>query len=356
MPYLLIAFMSSFLLCLILLRIKHKSHLDKFEGIQKFHNWQVPRTGGIAIFLSLIFVCIAFFIAKKDFSNKFLFIILSCIPVFLGGIAEDITKKVGAKMRLACAFLSGMVACFLLEANLLRIDIPYFDDALRSIFIFSVIFTSFALAGVSNAVNIIDGFNGLASGVCILVFLSYAYVSFLVGDIFLLYLNLCIFASLMGFFLWNYPFGNIFLGDGGAYTTGFLAGLSGVLIVNSHPQVSAWFPFLLLMYPIWETVFSIWRRKFARSFSPFKPDSIHLHTLIYRRIVKPKFRKIKRRLRNSLTSPYLWIMQILCTIPALLFWKYKLLLILSCIIFTIFYAWLYFKIVKFKTPKILKLK
>ncbi|GAB5045774.1 MraY family glycosyltransferase [Thermodesulfovibrio sp. TK110] len=354
MPFLLIAFISSFLLCLILIKIKHESHLDSSDGVQKFHSWQVSRTGGFAIFLSLIFVCISFFIAGKDFSHKFLSVILSCIPVFIGGFIEDLTKRVSAKIRLAFAFLSGILACFLLDANLLRIDIPYFDDALMKSHIFSILFTAFALTGVSNAINIIDGFNGLASGVSILVFLSYAYVSFLAGDSFLLYLNLCIFASLMGFFLWNYPFGKIFLGDGGAYTMGFLAGLTGVLLVNNHSQVSAWFPFLLLLYPIWETVFSIWRRKFAHSLSPFKPDSVHLHTLIYRRVVRPKFRKITIRLRNSLTSPYLWIMQTLCTIPALLFWRDKILLILSCIAFAVFYIWLYFRIIKFRTPKILK--
>jgi len=354
MPYLLIAFISSFLLCLILVKLKHESIIDSLSGVQKFHNWQAPRTGGFAIFLSLIFVCIAFFIVGKDFSYKFLLTVVSSLPVFLGGFIEDITKKVSPKIRLLSAFLSGILACFLLDANLLRIEIPYFDDALKESYIFSILFTAFALTGVSNAINIIDGFNGLASGVSIIVFLSYAYVSFLVGDNFLLYLNLCIFASLMGFFLWNYPFGRIFLGDGGAYTLGFLAGLTGVLLVNNHPQVSAWFPFLLLIYPIWETIFSIWRRKFARSLSPFEPDSVHLHTLIYKRIVRSKFRKIKKRLRNSLTSPYLWIIQILCTVPALLFWRNRTVLIGFCITFALFYVWLYFKIVKFKTPKILR--
>lgn len=354
MPYLLIAFISSFLLCLFLVKLKHKSHLDSLSGVQKFHSWHAPRTGGLAIFLSLVFVCVAFIIEGKYFFDKFTLTILSCVPVFLGGFIEDITKKVSAKIRLLSAFLSGILACFLLDANLLRVDIPYFDDVLKSSFIFSLLFTSFALAGVSNAINIIDGFNGLASGVSIIVFLSYAYVSFLVGDSFLLYLNLCIFASLMGFFLWNYPFGKIFLGDGGAYTLGFLAGLNGILLVKYHTQVSAWFPFLLLIYPIWETVFSIWRKKYARGLSPFKPDSIHLHMLIYKRIVRPKFRKIKKRLRNSLTSPYLWIVQILCTIPAVLFWRNTTVLIGFCIAFALFYVWLYFKIVKFKTPKILR--
>lgn len=100
--------------------------------------------------------------------------------------------------------------------------------------------------------------------------------------------------------------------------------------------------------------FQYGEKKYARGLSPFKPDSIHLHMLIYKRIVRPKFRKIKKRLRNSLTSPYLWIVQILCTIPAVLFWRNTTVLIGFCIAFALFYVWLYFKIVKFKTPKILR--
>lgn len=137
------------------------------------------------------------------------------------------------------------MAVFLLDANLKRVDIPYFDYIMQNIFIFSLIFTCFALVGVSNAVNIIDGFNGLASGVCTVIFLSYAYISHLVGDYFLVYLNLVIVASLLGFFFLNYPFGYIFLGDSGAYLLGFLAGLNGILLANDHKEVSAWFPFML---------------------------------------------------------------------------------------------------------------
>jgi UDP-N-acetylmuramyl pentapeptide phosphotransferase/UDP-N-acetylglucosamine-1-phosphate transferase len=205
-------------------------------------------------------------------------------------------------------------------------------------------------------VNIIDGFNGLASGVLMIIFLAYAYVSYLLGDFFLLYLSLTVTFALIGFFFWNFPFGYIFLGDGGAYLLGFLAGLLGVLVVEKYPEVSPWFPFLLLLYPIYETIFSIIRKKFMRDTSPFEPDPIHLHMLFYKRLIKPNVgNALPNFLTNSLTSPYLWFITFICVIPAVLFWNRTILLMLFSILFMLFYTWLYFRIVRFKTPECLTL-
>jgi UDP-N-acetylmuramyl pentapeptide phosphotransferase/UDP-N-acetylglucosamine-1-phosphate transferase len=354
MLYLILAFSVTFILCWILIRMNQEKFMDVSKGVQKFHTWNVPRTGGIAIFLSLVAVSIAFYIAKKSFTKEVVLLIISAVPVFLGGILEDITKKVSPRVRLSLGFLSGILSCFLLKANITRLDVPFLDSILKDSFVLSMFLSSFALAGISNAMNIIDGFNGLASGISVIIFLSYAYLSFLLGDQFLLYFNLVIFAAVVGFFLWNFPLGKIFLGDGGAYTLGFFAGLNGILLVNRHPQVSAWFPLLLLIYPIWETLFSIWRKKFARNLNPFEPDAIHFHMLVYKRIVKPKFKNIDERIRNSFTSFYPWLLQMVATIPALLFWNNKYLLMLFTIVFIVIYVWLYFRIVKFKIPKFLK--
>jgi UDP-N-acetylmuramyl pentapeptide phosphotransferase/UDP-N-acetylglucosamine-1-phosphate transferase len=254
------------------------------------------------------------------------------------------------------AFISGILAFLLLGIHLTRTDVPILDYVLSNYLIFSVLFTSFALAGVSNAVNIIDGFNGLASGVLIISFLAYAYVSYLLGDFFLLYLSLTITFALIGFFFWNFPFGYIFLGDGGAYLLGFLAGLLGVLVVERHSEVSPWFPFLLLLYPIYETIFSIIRKKFMRDTSPFEPDPIHLHMLFYKRLIKPNVgNALPTFLTNSLTSPYLWFITFICVIPAVLFWNRTIFLVLFSILFMLFYTWLYFRIVRFKTPEFLTL-
>jgi len=351
MLYLLLAFLVAFLVCYLLIKNADKIFLDCKEGVQKFHQWNAIRVGGLSIILSLFATSGAFLIGRKDFASLHFYFILSTLPVFLGGFLEDLTKKVGAKQRLLGGIVSGLLAYFLLDIHLNRVDIPGFDWILSNFLLFSVIFTSFALAGVSNSVNIIDGFNGLASGVAIMVFLAYSYVSYLVGDFFLLYTSLTIVGALLGFFFWNFPFGYIFLGDGGAYLLGFLSGLIGVLLVERNQEVSAWFPFLLLIYPIYETLFSIVRRKFLRSFSPFEADAIHLHTLIHRRVIKLTLgNKIPKFLLNSFTSPYLWFMQILGTIPAVLFWKKTYILMIFSLAFIVFYTWLYFRIIRFKTP------
>jgi len=272
--------------------------------------------------VSLIITSLSFALSQKDFSKNYFLLVLSSLPVFLGGLLEDLTKKIGPKLRLLCAIFSGFLVYLLLGKTLSRVDLPGFDYLLKNYAFFSLLFTAFGLAGVANAVNIIDGFNGLASGVCLMVFLSYSYVSFIVGDTFLLYTSLTIASAILGFFFWNFPFGYIFLGDGGAYLLGFLAGAIGVLLVERHQDVSAWFPFLLLLYPIYETIFSIIRKKFMRDTSPFEPDPIHLHMLFYKRLIKLNFSDtLPTFLTNSLTSPYLWFITFICVIPAVLFWN-----------------------------------
>ena len=75
----------------------------------------------------------------------------------------------------------------------------------------------------------------------------------------------------------NFPSGSLFAGDSGAYLIGFLIALVSVLLVTRNPQVSAWCPMLLAVYPVWETLFSIYRKKFLRGRSPNMPDGLHLH-------------------------------------------------------------------------------
>jgi UDP-N-acetylmuramyl pentapeptide phosphotransferase/UDP-N-acetylglucosamine-1-phosphate transferase len=176
----------------------------------------------------------------------------------------------------------------------------------------------------------------------------------LVGDVFFLNVCLIVIGTLIGFFVWNFPYGKIFLGDGGAYLIGFLAGLVGVMLVERHKEVSAWFPLLLLAYPVYETIFSIIRKKYLRKSSPLEPDPVHFHMLIHKRVVKLFLsNKYQDVILNSLTSPYLWFLELMCTIPAVLFYDNVVFLIIFSVLFMVFYTWLYFRIVKFKVPKVM---
>ena len=131
--------------------------------------------------------------------------------------------------------------------------------------------------------NIIDGFNGLAAMCVLMMMLAIAYVAFLVGDSFIMTTALICIGAVLGFFVWNFPAGLIFLGDGGAYFLGLLLSELSFLLLLRNPQVSPIFPLLLCAYPIFETVFSIYREKVPARVVPGLPDTVHLHMVVYKR-------------------------------------------------------------------------
>ena len=215
--------------------------------------------------------------------------------------------------------------------------------------------TVVAVAGVAHAVNIIDGMNGLASMCSAIMFAGLAYVALSVGDVLIAGVALALMGGVMGFFVWNYPRGLIFLGDGGAYLLGFVLAELGILLVVRNPGVSALFPLALCWYPVFETLFSMYRRKVVRGRAVSMPDGIHLHSLIYRRLMRWAVGKAEARTltrRNSMTSPYLWVLCSMSVVPAVLWFDSNAALTLSMAFFTLAYIYLYSRIVRFKTPQV----
>ena len=357
----LVGFAASALLTLLVVKqvILHGPALDAdFLGVQKVHTHSVARIGGLPIFMAmLITACISY--PSNPMMFPWLMSLLLCSSVaFVGGIVEDYTGNVSAMQRLLLTMGAALIAYFLLDAKLSRIDLPFSTLTISYLWI-ALPLTVVAVAGIANAVNIIDGFNGLASVVTICMLISLAYVAWQVGDVFVLSAALMVAGATAGFLIWNYPIGLIFLGDGGAYFIGFMLGELALLLVMRNPQVSTWYAALLLIYPAFETIFSAYRRVFLRGKSPGMPDGIHLHSLIFRRIVQWAVgRKEARALmrRNSLTSPYLWLLSLMAVIPATVFWKSTGTLILFCLLFVVSYVWLYARIVRFKSPRWLILR
>jgi UDP-N-acetylmuramyl pentapeptide phosphotransferase/UDP-N-acetylglucosamine-1-phosphate transferase len=355
MVSLLTAFFSSFIATLLIIRFKHlHGHFSgdsDLLGPQKFHIESVPRIGGISIAIGLLAAILVKLQSTIPHEVE-ITLLLCAIPTFAIGLTEDVTKKVGVKTRLLFTALAALLATYYLGAHITRLDIPGIDYLL-SIPLLAIVFTVFAITGLANAYNIIDGFNGLSSMVGIITLMGLAYVSFVFGDATILSLSLIMAATILGFFIWNYPRGLIFLGDGGAYLIGFWIALLSILLVARHPEISPWFALLINAYPILETLFTIYRRKIHQGKSPGLPDGIHFHTLIYRRILNPATVKNNFDLlnANARTGPYLWLLSSFAVVPAILFWQSTPVLIGFTLLFTISYIWLYTKIVRFKTPK-----
>lgn len=350
-----LAFLASLVACMLVIHYQHvhsRYSMDHdLDGVQKFHARPTPRIGGVPIFVGVLLAALLFG-WMQDFSIQ-LPLIFCALPVFLAGLLEDLTKRVSPRWRLFAAFLSAGLAVWLMHASLPRLGIPVVDFLLYSLPLLAGLVTIFAVGGVCHATNIIDGYNGLMAGVGIVCALAFAYVSYKLNDVYLLSLAISLAGALLGFLVWNFPRGLIFAGDAGAYLVGFLLAEIAVLLVLRHPEISPWFCMLVLIYPIFETIFTIYRRR-SRNVAAGLPDSMHFHQLIYKRLVRWMVGRREAAdllKRNSLTAPYLWVMASLTVAPAILFWQYEWLLQLSALCFVMLYIWLYNRIVNFRAPK-----
>jgi UDP-N-acetylmuramyl pentapeptide phosphotransferase/UDP-N-acetylglucosamine-1-phosphate transferase len=258
-------------------------------GIQKFHQVAVPRVGGLAIVVA-IFVTLLFcayvvpdLISRSDLV-RVLLLLIAGLPAFLAGITEDLTKKVSVKVRLFSSMLSALAASWLLGATIDELNI-WGVDAMLAWTPFALIVTAVTVAGGVNAINIIDGFNGLAGTTVVIMLAAFGAVGWHVGDMLIVELSLIGLGAALGFLTVNYPKGHLFLGDGGAYFLGFWVAEMAVLLLVRNASVNAWQALSICAYPIIEVVYSIYRRKILRHASPSAPDALHLHTLVYRRVV-----------------------------------------------------------------------
>jgi len=300
------------LLCSLLLVATTRWHgrftLDATRGVQKFHSVPTPRIGGLAIMLGLIFACAT----ASDAQQKLLAPLLAAAaPAFLFGIAEDLTRRVSIGARLVATMASGVACWALTGVSIAHTGIGLLDGALAWLPL-SVLFTAFAVGGVANAVNIIDGFNGLASGTVVIGLVAIGLIALDCGDVELARTCFIVCAVTAGFFLVNFPYGKLFLGDGGAYLLGFLLAWLSVTLVHRNPQVSSWAPLLACAYPSFETVFTIVRRLWCRR-HPGQPDSCHLHSLVKIAVAGRYFRRFSAPLRNACVSPFSWF---LAAVPA----------------------------------------
>jgi len=352
----LLSFVLSAALTLLVVRLlRHRGLATKdhdLSGPQKVHATTVARVGGVGVVCALAGVAAVGWWFEASLTRELVLLLACGMPVFATGLLEDLTKRVSPVSRLGAAAVSALLAALVLGTVIDRTDI-WGLDLIASTTVGAIALAVFAVAGISNAINIIDGFNGLASMCAEMIFLALAYVAFQVGDGVVFSLALAGAGAVLGFFIWNYPAGLIFLGDGGAYFIGFMLAEVALLLLVRNQQVSPLFPLLACIYPVFETVFSMYRRKVIRGRSVGMPDGLHLHSLVYRRMLRWAIgRQDAAALmkRNSRTAPYLWLLSMFAVVPAVLFWDDSRLLGLCIVLFATAYVVLYGRIIRFKVP------
>lgn len=270
--YILIAFALSLLIHYLVIQLTHRKgiFLDEHDKIQKMHAIPTPRIGGLGVFLS------SMFILNDNVLGGYL--LLSSIPAFIAGFLEDYSGKISPEQRLAIICLSPVMAFIMIpDVTLTSLSLIHLPSVI------GMMTSSFIIVALVNGVNFTDGQNGLASGTALITFATLAAITYMLGATSLLYICLVMAVAVLAFMLYNFPKGRIFLGDGGAYFLGFMMATVAIVTTQQHTTtVSVLLLPAVLIYPLWEVLFSTIRKVLFDHISPFRSDDYHLHQLLFR--------------------------------------------------------------------------
>ena len=275
----LIAFFVSFIITPFIARLGKKQNLVDKPGYRKIHNDAIPNLGGIVIFFGFLFSILIFVPLQKQIQ----LLIAGSIIILLLGIVDDITdlkplNKILIQMIPALLFIvfhSSIINQYIWQ------KLSFFNTAGYLLYPILLLW----IVGVTNSINLIDGLDGLASGISIIALSTLLILGFFVDEGYQTYnlLNAALLGSIIAFFRYNFFPAQIFLGDSGSTFSGFLISSSSILwVIYSDKVLFFIIPVLLLGLPIFDTFFAIWRR--YRSHKPiFQADQGHLHHRLLKR-------------------------------------------------------------------------
>ena len=310
---------------------------DTLVGVQRFHEKATPRVGGLAIIVALA-VGVLVLQGEPKQLLKMLFIL--GFFVFSFGFTEDIAKQVSVAVRLWAGFMPAVIAYFLNGTTLHAIGWAPLDYLL-SFPVVAIVFTAFAVGGVTQSINIIDGFNGLCSWVSTWSLLAIMAIALLVGDVELASIIPIVLAAIFGVLLFNWPFGKIFLGDGGSYLLGLCVAWCSVLLATRNPSITPFALFLICIYPITEVLYSMYRRKKHKK-SSGQPDRLHLHQLIAMTYIYPSIAtRNSSVIKNSITGFLVSLLSVAPGTVAVVFYDRPPVILGAIIVFILAYILLY---------------
>jgi UDP-GlcNAc:undecaprenyl-phosphate GlcNAc-1-phosphate transferase len=262
-------FILSFVFIKLIIRYAPSLGLIDIPNHRSHHKEVTPRGAGIGMILAIVATDVLFW-------NEIVFThLISFIAIFLifaVGILDD-HRDTTPKTK----FLAIIVAVLLLYVDGLRIDslgvIFGIDFDLGWL---AIPYTIFAIAGLTNAMNLADGLDGLAAGMGIAILSAFAVIGFENHDPFLIYLSLSLITAMSAFLLFNWNPAKIFMGDSGSLTLGFVI---GILWIKALPYIQPTVILFLAAIPVMDTLIVMIRRKRTGK-SMFSPDKLHMHHLL----------------------------------------------------------------------------
>ena len=292
-------------------KLNNKKLLDKdFSKPQSFHKVAVYRSGGVAIFISLIILLFIYYLIFSKILYEYFFVSIS---LFFTGYIDDIKIKISPNARLLLMSLLLIILVNFIPITIKNIDLTFLNFLLENKF-FETFFVVMCFLLIINGSNLVDGFNGLLA------------INLIVINSILLFINLknnqfefsILLAGqiiiLITFLLFNFPKAKIFLGDSGSYLMGSLIALNSIITNNLNPDISSFFFCIILFYLFFEVLFSFFRKIYQKK-PPFFPDNMHLHMLSYRAI----YNFFGSQKSNYINSIVINIVHIIVITPSIFF-------------------------------------
>ena len=338
---------SSFTLALVIAgTFKYFGQKDRdIHKKRAAHSRPTSRLGGLAVCLSILAVII---LNDQAWNIE---IAISAFPIFAAGLMEDLGWPLKPKFRLAAGALSATIFVLLKRQYINDVGIEWFN-LLLSVTPIAIAFTVFCVVALINALNFIDGINGLASGKTFIASFALMWLADTYKEPNLTLLGIAIFSASLGLFMVNYPQGRIFLGDTGAYTMGFLLAASLITLQNKHPEISAWSILLIIFWPIADVGHSIFRRRMRKIHSD-RPDYLHLHHVIMRSLMIVSDGSISKQLANPLATAIILPMAALPVLLGVVYHQNDGICIGLFLVFVLLFACMHSAIIKAVRRRIL---
>lgn len=271
----LIAFFCAISFCFLAIKTRRVLSLRNARQSHWTHEQDVVRLGGLAVLASTVCALITLSPTATVFSFE---LILCSAPIFLSGLAEDFGFRIKPKIRLVFGFISSILAVFILQSWLSKTGIDAID-ALVSIPLIGASVTVLITVVLAHGYNLVDGLNGLSSGIGIICLASLTIIAPADAGHGLHEFLFSFIGALVAFWIINIFFGSIFLGDGGAYLVGFIVAWVSIYIVDHSVVVSPWACLLISIYPVSDTIITVLRRiRAGKSWA--QADKGHLHHIL----------------------------------------------------------------------------
>lgn len=247
--------------------------IDVPRDARRMHKKPIPRLGGLAIFFGFLFAILLF--GRIDHQTRG--ILLGAVIIVVLGVIDD-SHPLGPKLKFAVQVAAALMPV-LHGVVIERFSNPniFSDNPYINLGVLSIPLTIVWIVGITNAVNLIDGLDGLAIGVSSIACFSLFAIAVMVSEPFVAIIMAALAGACIGFMPYNLNPARMFMGDTGATFLGYMLAVVSIQgLFKFYAVVSFAVPFLILGLPIFDTLYAIVRR-LRHGQNPMKPDRGHVH-------------------------------------------------------------------------------